>query len=106
MEPTVGKARVYEIINKLTGEVIVADSLGSGDENHDGVSDFLVFKDGVEIVFTNPGYQNDTYVVRDTETKLSPNGVDTVEDVVISEPVAEVTEEVTAEATPEGEVAA
>jgi len=100
-----GSATQYEIINKTTGEIFPVDHLGSGDENHDGVSDFITHKDGEEIVFTNPGYVNETYIVRAVDTKLSPNGVDPVADIVI-EAAAEVTEEVAPVATEEGEATA
>lgn len=93
----------YEVINKVTGESFLAKQVAF-DEGR-----VIVTCDAGDIVFlhNNDGmWMNDQFVARDAETKLAPNGVDTVEDVVISEPVAEVVEEVTAEATPEGEVAA
>lgn len=92
----------YEVINKVTGESFLAKQVAFGN------GEVTVSTDAGEIVFKNDNgaWSNDQFVARDAETKLAPNGVDTVEDVVISEPVAEVVEEVTAEATPEGEVAA
>lgn len=70
-----GNARLYEIVDKETQEVFPVDNLGSGDENNDGTQDFIThMADGAEVVFTNPGYVNEKYIVRDRETKTSPDG--------------------------------
>lgn len=92
----------YEIINKVTGESFLVEQVAFGE------GEVTVSTAFGQVTFKNENgvWSNENFVARDAETKLAPNGVDTVEDVVISEPVAEVAEEVTAEATPEGEVAA
>lgn len=73
---TTGNARLYEIVDKNTKEVFNVTKLGSGDTDGDGDSDFITHKeDGTEVIFSNPGYENDQYIVRDRETKLSPDGV-------------------------------
>lgn len=72
--------RFFEIVDKATKEVFPVDHLESGDTDADGDMDFIVhMADGAEVVFTRPGYVNETYVVRDRETKLSPDGVTAVE---------------------------
>lgn len=73
-----GNARQYEIINKETKEIFPVTRLGSGDVDGDQDNDFIVHLGEEEIVFTQPGYVNETYLVRDAESKLSPNGVDLV----------------------------
>lgn len=67
--------RMYEIVDKNTKEVFLVNKLGSGDEDHDGDMDFIAHKeDGTEVIFSNPGYENEQYVVRDRETKMAPDG--------------------------------
>lgn len=92
----------YEVINKVTGESFLAKQIAFGD------GEVTVSTDAGEIVFKNDNgaWSNDQFVARDAETKLAPNGVDTVEDVVISNVEAEVQAEPVAEVSPEGEVAA
>ena len=93
-----GNATMYEIINKVTGEIFPVTGLGSGDVNGDGTQDFITHKeDGEEVVFTNPGYQNETYVVRQVETHMSPDDKVLVEDIVPEK--VEGTDEDTEEAT-------
>lgn len=71
---TTGNATLYEVVNKHSGVVYPVDHLGSGDENHDGIQDFIVHHNGDEIVFTNPDYQNPDFTVRQRGTNLLPNG--------------------------------
>lgn len=78
-----GNARSYEIVDKVTGEVLPVSRLGSGDADNDQDMDFLTHKeDGTEVVFTQPGYVNEQYLVRDVETKMLPDGSAVVEDVL------------------------
>lgn len=82
-----GNATLYEIIDKATDEVIPVAGLGSGDENEDGTMDFIVHKpDGSQVVFTNPEYQNDTYLVRQRGSKLSPDSSTVVREDLESVP--------------------
>lgn len=91
---TVGPARQYEIIDKATGLVYPVTRLGSGDMDNDGDADFIAHREdnNEEIVFAQPGYVNDLYVVRDRETKLSPDGVTPVEDIIVPAAEAEAEE--------------
>lgn len=75
----------YEVINKVTGESFLAKQVAFGD------GEVTVSTDAGEIVFKNDNgvWSNDQFVARDAETKLAPNGVDTVEDVVVTAPQAE-----------------
>lgn len=91
-ETMVGKAREYEIIDKGTGLVEAVNKMGSGDVDNDMDADLIVHKlDGTEVVFKREGstengdaiFVNSGYVIRDRETKLAPNGVDVVEDIVV-----------------------
>ena len=82
MEKT-GGAVAYEVINKVTGEVLPVNHLESGDENNDGKMDFIVHLPSEEkVIFTNPGYINETYVVRQADSKMSPDNTILVEDIV------------------------
>ena len=86
----------YEIINKETGVAYLAKSVEFG------TGEVIVNTEEVgNVTFTNDNgvWGNDTYVARDAETRLAPNGVDTVEDIVPSVP--ETVPETTTEATPE-----
>lgn len=75
----------YEVINKVTGESFLAKQVAFGD------GEVTVSTDAGEIVFKNDNgvWSNDQFVARDAETKLAPNGVDTVEDVVVTAPQTE-----------------
>lgn len=88
----------YEIISKATGEVYLTTAVEFGTDEVTVKTDTLG-----DIKFSNIGQVgnllNDEYVIRDAETKLAPNGVDTVEDVVPSVP--ETVPETTTEAAPE-----
>lgn len=105
-----GVARMYEIVDKVSGEVTPVEKLGSGDVDNDQDADFVVHKaDGTEVVFKREGqnedgaiFVNEQYLVRDRETKTAPNGVTPVADVV---PEAKVEESVDAEKSAEGEKA-
>ena len=85
-----GPARLYEIQDKVTGEISPVEKLGSGDVDNDQDADFIVHKeDGTEVVFEREGsnddgaiFVNEQFTVRDRETKLAPNGVTLVADVV------------------------
>lgn len=107
-----GVARLYEIVDKVTGEVIPVEKLGSGDVDNDQDADFVVHKtDGTEIVFKREGqnedgaiFVNEQYLVRDRETKTAPNGVTPVADVVPEEAKADESND--AEAGAEGEKSA
>ena len=72
----------YEVINKVTGESFLAKQVAFGD------GEVTVSTDAGDVVFKNDNgvWSNDQFVARDAETKLAPNGVDTVEDVVVAEP--------------------
>jgi len=106
-ENMVGSATVYEIVNKITGEVFPVNKLGSGNVEGDEEADFIVHKeDGTEVVFKRDGsnengaiFTNDEYLVREAGTKFAPNGFDVVEDVVpaATEPAPEVSAEVASE---------
>lgn len=96
-EIKVGPPREYEIIDKGTGLVEPVNRLGSGDEDGDGDSDLEVHKlDGTPVIFKREGqdengnaiFVNSGYVIRDRETKLAPNGVDLVPDIVVASPEA------------------
>ena len=107
-----GVARLYEIVDKVTGEVIPVEKLGSGDVDNDQDADFVVHKaDGTEIVFKREGqnedgaiFVNEQYLVRDRETKTAPNGVTPVADVIPEEGKADESND--AEAGAEGEKSA
>lgn len=110
-ENMVGPAREYEIIDKGTGLVEPVSRMGSGDVDNDMDADMITHKeDGTEVVFKREGqdesgnalFVNEGYVIRDRETKLAPNGVDVVEDIVVGE--APVAEEVAAEGAVDGAV--
>lgn len=89
MNESTGNATMYEIINKVTGEIFPVKGLGSADADGDQDMDFITHKeDGEEVVFTNPGYVNETYVVRQVETKMSPDDKVLVEDIVPASAVA------------------
>lgn len=95
----------YEIINKVTGVAYLATSVEFG------TGEVIVNTSEVGVVtFANDGsgnLSNESFVIRDAETRLAPNGVDTVEDIVPSVPesvpetAAEAAPEVTPEASPE-----
>ena len=91
----------YEIINKVTGVAYLATSIEFGTGvvivNTNEVGAVTFANDG------NGGWTHSEYVARDAETRLAPNGVDTVEDIVPSVPesVPEAATEVAPEATPE-----
>lgn len=88
--PTVGVARLYEIVDKVTGEVFPVDHDGSGDLDNDQDADFFCKKaDGTEVVFVREGSNDDgaifvnaQFVIRDRETKTALNGITLVPDVV------------------------
>lgn len=92
-ETKTGVARQYEIISKETGEVFPVISPTLGDANNDGVNDFTVTVEGTDHThsFVRKGetasgfanFENESYLIRDRESKLAPNGVDRVEDVVL-----------------------
>lgn len=88
-----GPARLYEIQDKVTAEIFPVEQMGSADVDHDGNNDLLVKKeDGTEVVFKCEGsnedgvvFSNEQFTIRDRETKLAPNGVTLVADVVPAE---------------------
>lgn len=87
--PTVGVARLYEIMDKVTGEVFPVDHDGSGDLDNDQDADFFCKKaDGTEVVFLREGSNDDgaifvnaQFFIRDRETKTALNGITLVPDV-------------------------
>ena len=79
MEAFNGKATVYEIVNKVTKEIFPVTKLETGDVDDDQDNDFIVHKeDGEEVIFTNPNYENEFFVVREVGSNLSPDGVTVV----------------------------
>jgi len=97
MNESTGNATVYEIIDKVTGEVFPVSHDGSGDLDNDGDADFFCKKeDGTEVVFARNGsneqggaiFTNEQYVIRDVETHKALNGQDDVADVVPASGVA------------------
>lgn len=85
----------YEIINKANGESFLATEVAFGE------GEVTVRTVAFEVVFKNDNgvWSNDEWVARDAETKLAPNGVDVVEDIVPSVPVSD--SETATEAAPE-----
>lgn len=91
-------ATQYEVINKVTEEVL---PVTRGEAGNETVTWHL--EDGTPIVFSNIGnvgdLQNDTYTIREVGTHSKPDGTGTVEvtEAGIVDSEAVVTEEVVAE---------
>lgn len=96
-ESSNGNATVYEIINKITGEVSPVSHYGSGDRDNDNDNDFFCKKeDGTEVIFKREGqdgnnaiFVNEEYVIRAVDTKMALDGVTPVEDIVPASESAE-----------------
>lgn len=66
-----GSARVYEVINKNTGNVYPVSHYEFGSDRSFGVH----LQDGILITFAEGTYDNGEYLIRDVETQLAPDGV-------------------------------
>lgn len=87
----------YEIINKETGVSYLATQIAFGDSE---VTVSTVEVGDVSFTHNNDGvWSNDQYVARDVETKLSPDGVTPVADVVVENTATETVVEETTETT-------
>lgn len=69
-DPTVGKARVYEVMNKSTKQVSVITSYEVSDEGFTGH-----LPDNTRVTFKSDEYDNGDYLIRDTETHTARDGV-------------------------------
>ena len=90
-------ATVYEVVNKVTGEI---SPVTQGEAGNETVTWHLA--DGTPIVFSNVGgvgdLQNDNYAIREVESHTQADGTGTVEVETTPEGTVEV---VTEDAAPE-----